>query len=642
MNSSSRRQFGLVGIGAAFVLGVVVATAGSWIGWSLWSSTAENTESLSSEPAVQIEHTESSELGVAESTSSAQAGTQKATLEEISKIPTDFSRRLALSRMALESDEDRLLDLIDQAEKFHVEFHSEAKRAFVGRLYEIDPEFTLSIVENFHPSLVQSIFRQRAKTDLADAVARAKPLEGEIREQAIMGILTYRPDISPDQLSEINRELDSEHLSAALVKGRELSEIERDPQKAWYEALQHDSYDRDQIGTLVSTALKWIKQDGLDTVDKITASLEDTHVQEDVLKSVLLSAMLFTEPKDVFARALELDVDSNERILSLVAASWAELDPQSAFDAVNDVDNTNLVRNQLLPTVIHNWALTDPRTVLDEIERFPKDLQVYARKDALETIARSNPREAISLTESLNLGSAKSSLMSEIASIWAQEDSEAALAWVLSKQESESGRSQLLSAVVGGWSQRDPIAALDWVLDQRELSSLRNLTLPTILKNLADEDPELALQRALEQPISPNRIGLEHTVISHIALYDAQLAKSMLQQTREGETRVSSYTAVGLAMISRSNTNEALELANDLLDSDRTKYVKAMLAQWAVNDSHGLLDELSQMSDPQMQSRAAASLIAGNEWRKNLTEDQVKYVRKYLTGVEAGIIPETR
>lgn len=612
------------------------------MGWSLWSSNAENTAGGPSNPTIQIEHSESTELGVSESAAYAQAGTQNPTLEEISNIPTEFSKRLALSNIALESDEARLLDLIDQAEKFHIEFRSAAQRVFVGRLYEIDPELTLSNLQNFPVSLAQFIFRQRARTDLADAIARAKSLEGKIRQEATWGILSYRPDLSPEQLSEIDRELGSEHLSAALVKGRQASEIERDPQKAWYEALQQGTNDRDQIGTLVTTALKWIRQDGFDTIEEINATIEDTLVREEVLKSVLLSAMHFTESKDVFARALELDVDPDKRIVSLVAASWAESDPQSAFDAVNEVDNINLVRNQLLPTVVHNWALTDPRTVLDEIERFPKDLQVYARKDALETIARSNPREAISLTESLNLGSVKSSLMSEIASIWAQEDSEAALAWVLSKPESESGRSQLLSSVVEGWSQRDPIAALNWVLDQRELSSLRKLALPTILRNLADEDPELALQRALEQPISPNRIGLEHTVISHIALYDPQLAKSMLQQTREGETRVKSYTAVGLAMVSMSNTNEALELANELLDSDQTEYVETMLAQWAVNDSHGLLDELSQMSDPKMQSRAAASLIAGNEWRKNLTDDQVKYVRKYLTGVEAGIIPITR
>ena len=614
----------------------MVATAGSWIGWSLWSSHAENTNGSSSDATVQIEHTESSD--VSESAAYAQAGTQNPILEEISKIPTEFSRNLALSNIALESDAARLLDLIDQAEKFHIEFRSTAQRIFVGRLYEIDPELALSNIENFPVFFAQFIFKQRALTDLADAIARAKSLEGEIRQQAIMGILSHRPDLSDEQLSEIDRELGSEHLSAALVRGREASEIERDPQKAWYEALQHGTNDRNQIGTLVTTALKWIRQDGFDTIEEINATLEDTLVREEVLKSVLLSAMHFTESKDVFARALELDVDPDKRILSLVAASWAESDPQSALDAVNEVDNTNLVRNQLLPTVIHNWALTDPRTVLVEIERFPKDMQVYAREVALETVARSNPSEAISLTESLNPGADKSKLMSEIASVWAQKDSEAALAWVLSKQESASDRLQLLSSVVEGWSQRDPIAALNWVLDQRELPDVRNRTLASILKNLAEENPELALRRALEQPIEEKRPGLEHTVISHIAKYDIQLAKAMLQRTREGWTRVNCYIAVGSAMVNASQATEALELANDLLDSDRASYTFSILSHWGTQDTQGLLDSLEQFSDPQIQSEAAVILISMNEIRDiSLTDDQIEYVGKYLTEVEPEI-----
>ena len=172
--------------------------------------------------------------------------------------------------------------------------------------------------------------------------------------------------------------------------------------------------------------------------------------------------------------------------------------------------------------------------------------------------------------QDLRAGVERTTLVAEIASMWAEQDAEAALAWVLNNQESSQSWSELLSSVVISWSRQDPIAALNWALDQRDLSDLRTRTLSSILRNLADENPELALQRALEQPIiSPVDVGLEHAVISHVAHSDVRRAKAMLQRVREGKTRVDCYAAVGVGMVFASRPNEAIELASDLMGSDR-------------------------------------------------------------------------
>lgn len=625
MKSPSRHQFGILGICAAFALGSI-GTAGLWIGWSHWSSTSENLDKPTPDSGVQ-----SSDLSDVESTSLAQADTHADTLDEIVQLETEFSRFLALYNIALESTEADLLDLIDQTEKLPVPLRFQSQKVFVDRLYEINPELVLSRAENFHASLVQSIFRQQARENLSDALDLAKSKEGEIREAALMGILSHRPDIPSDLQAEIARELGFGSLTISSSQGQKASEAQKDPEMAWNEALQEGTYDNDHMETLMIAAVTWVSEEGLDVVDEISASLDNAQVREQIIGSVFASAMHFMDTEELFDKALEFDGRPDGAVLSLVVGRWAATNPTAALDAVNEVDS-HLVRKGLQQIVVHNWAHNDPQSILDELDRIPNDQKENAQKYALRTIARSNPEEAISLTRHLKAGGKKTQLTSEIASIWAEEDPEAALAWILNNQEFQGGRSQVLSSVVKGWSRRDPSAALDWVLDLEESSVVRSSTVPTIIKNLADQNPQLALQQALEQPIEENRPGLELTVISHIARDDIQLAKAMLQQTREGTTRVNSYITVGSAMVAASHPNQALALASDLLSSDRPKYISTILSRWVSYDAKGLLDSLSDMSDPEIQSSAAAMLIVRDEIRDILTEDQIEHARKYATG----------
>lgn len=515
MKSSSSRRFSFLGVGVAFVLGLVVASAALWIGWSVWSPADTSSGSASPDPIAETQYSEPNDPGEPESTSPVQAGTQAATLEEIAEIETEFSQRLAIYTLALESSETQLLDLIKQTDKLPTMLRFQSQRAFVDRLFEINPGLTLSQLENFEPSMAQSIFRQWARQNLDDAIAGVKSLEGAIRREASMGILTHRPDISSELQARISRELGAEQLSAELSSGQQVTEIQRDPEKAWNEALQDGTQSSQQIEALVIAAVTWIRQGGLDVIDRMNATL-DAQARQEVLPSVLLSAMHFSESEEVFRKALELEVDPNSRLLSLVVGNWSASDPLSALDAVNEIDSHSK-RTVLLHTVMHNWVRYDPRSVLTELDRFPTDMHAAAQGLALKAIARSNPEEAISLIQDLRAGVDRTTLVAEIASMWAEQDAEAALAWVLNNQVSSQNRSELISSVVISWSRQDPSAALNWALDQRDLSDLRTRTLSSILRNLADENPELALQRALEQPIiSPVDVGLELAML-HIA-----------------------------------------------------------------------------------------------------------------------------
>ena len=638
MKSLAGNRFGVLGICAAFVFGCA-AIACVWIAWSFWNPESGDRGGLIHDTPIDPSQTESLELAEAGSTSSALSETSPATLEELTQIDSQFSRIRALYNFALGVDEADFLALIEQTENLPRRFQYEFQRVFVERFFEVNPELALSNVDSFHTTLVQNLFLNWAERDLADAIARAQSLEGTTREAAAWGILSPYSEFTAEQRAEIAHELGREELLTGLTLGQQVSAIQRNPEKAWYEALQDDAYDSDHIRILVMSGATWIRHDGLEVVDEISASLGDVRVRDQVLASVLSTATQFADVEEIFSKALEIETgnDAERVLLTSVVTQWSHVDPLSALDSISEVEPYSL-RNQLLQTLVHSWAFYDPRTMLDEIDRVPNDLQASTRADALKAIAQSDPKEAISLAQSLELGAGRTSLVASIASIWAEQDAQAALAWALNNQEFESARWQVVSNVVIGWSTRDPTAALNWVLEQREHSMVRQMSIATILKNLTDRDPELALQRALELPIEEGRSGLEHAVISHIAQIDLELAREMLQQAREGQTRRSSHAAVGLAMVRASRGNEALELAINLRDSDRDSYVATILRNWVSNDALGLFDSLSSITDSEVQSSAADALIRRNNSTDILTDEQIEYVRQFKSEDDEKII----
>lgn len=617
VKSLAGKRFGVLGICAAFVFGCA-AIACAWIAWSFWNPESGDRGGLIHDAPIDPSQTESLELAEAGSTSSALSETAPASLEELTQIDSQFSRIRALYNFALGVDEADFLALIEQTENLPRRFQFEFQRVFVERFFEVNPELALSNVDSFHTTLVQNLFLNWAKRDLADAIARAQSLEGTTREAAAWGILSPYSEFTAEQRAEIAHELGREELLTGLTLGQQVSAIQRNPEKAWYEALQDDAYDSDHIRILVMSGATWIRHDGLEVVDEISASLGDVRVRDQVLASVLSTATQFADVEEIFSKALEIETghDAKRVLLTSVVAQWSQLDPLSAIDTINEVQTYSL-RNQLLETLVHSWAFSEPRTILDELDRIPIDMQATARANALKAIARSDSEEAIELAQSLEIGASRTALVASIASIWAEQDAQAALAWALNNQEFASGRWQLVSNVVTGWSTRDPTAALNWVLEQGENSMVRQMTIATILKNLTDRDPALALQRALEQPIEEGRSGLEHTVISHMAQIDLERAKEMLKYAREGETRRSSHFVVAWALVGASRGIEALELANNLVDWEREEYISELLSHWAWDDTVGLQDSLGDISDPEIRASAEAALEAQSDSPSN-------------------------
>ncbi len=598
MKSLAGKRFGVHGICAAFVFGCA-AIACVWMGWSLANTGSSDPIGQSHDSTVEPNQTDPS------------------TLEELTLIDSQFSRILALYNFALGVDEADFLDLIEQTESLPLRFQFEFQRVLVDRLYEINPELALSHVDSFHTALVQFLFLDWSERDLEDAIARVKSLEGPPREAATWGVLSPYSEYSAEQREEIARELGLEDLAAGIASEQQVSEAQRDPEQAWNEALRDDAYDNgndnDYILTLVSAGAEWVRQDGLEVVDEISASLGNFQAREYVLASVLVAASQWVDIEDIFSKALEIDAgrDSKTRLMSSIVGHWTRLDPESALDAASEVESSFL-RDRLQSMVIYTWANNIPRSILDDLDRIPKDFQAIARMYALTAIAQGDPREAISLVRSLDIEreDTRESLIRTIASIWAEQDAQAALSWAMNDQEHAGVRSQLLRTIVWAWSSREPNAALNWILDHRDLYEISQVTIRVTMMNLTDKNPDLALQRALEQPVEKGELGWEGIVIGRVLQTDLELAKEMLPHTRDGKTKRQCYIAVGCALVHASRGIEALELARELVEWEGEEYVAELLSHWAWDDADGLQDSLDDISDPAIRTSAEAALEA--------------------------------
>ncbi|MXW53927.1 MAG: hypothetical protein F4X44_08295 [Gammaproteobacteria bacterium] len=344
MKSYAVKQFSFLSICVAFILGLSAA-AGLWIGSTLWNPKSTDQSGIPDESAVESDHTKSSELTELESDSSALFGAQVATLEEIVQIDSEFSRHLALYNLVLEADEPQLLDLIDQSEDLPVLLEFDFQRVYVMRLYEINPEFAMSHAESFHPVLVRFMFQDWAQRHMEDAISRAKALVGTTREAALSGMLSSYSELSVSQKEEIARELGREDLVNDIAEWQQVSDIQRDPEQAWYEALRKRADDSDDVEALTLSANIWMRQSGLEVLDEISTSLENDHARDQILFGVVMTATQFMEIKDLFAKALELDVDidnDNDGYVKKILSQWANKDKLGLLDSLSGMSDPDI------------------------------------------------------------------------------------------------------------------------------------------------------------------------------------------------------------------------------------------------------------------------------------------------------------
>ncbi|MCY4144786.1 MAG: hypothetical protein OXG08_14000 [Gammaproteobacteria bacterium] len=603
----------------AFVLGICTASA---VYWLLVAPARSDDMAAATEPSSVEEETEPKPIEQIDhdvtSSSSQTAMKTVRNLDELQEIKSAFERSVALRNLLLESNEAQVVELLAQSEdRAQTNYRFGMQVVVVQRLAQLNPKRALSRVLRMDPQeynvwqFITSVFEEWAHSDLDEAVLQARTIDENWKEVALQAIVQERMDLSEEILLAIARDLGYEQVAVGAITGRKIEDaLEDDPERAWNELAIDLQNDRQHMRNIARVATAWVEQDGTGVLDQINQSLTNNDTKRYVLRNVL-SNVARSDPAGAFRFAVTVDNDQYSHIASGVIDTWAQTDPQAALAAASEVERRTL-RRQLEESVVRAWGYSKPREVLDNIDVLPAHLQPTAISTAMSHVARNSPEEAAALVVGMNSGNT---------------------------------RTAAAIAVVGAWVNGDHEAALEWILNEPTNKEIKTQLLQGILWQLVRIDPQLAMDTAVAQPIEQDdarRTGmaLEVTVISSLAYSDLDKAIELLPQVRKGPYRLQAYQMVSGAMIRDGDVDEALNLAQQLAESDRESFYMSLATAWAGTDPEGLLNSMNRLPSKGVKSRAAMMLLSFNRHQENLTEEQVENAKKHLTDEDAKALEE--
>lgn len=542
-------------------------------------------------------------------------------LEDLQAIDSPFDRSRALRNLLVDMDQEQVLELLSQTEDIFSESDRNLLRsAVIQKLAHINPNLALSRVMEWNrefPSrdLVIFVFREWARSDLDEAVSRARTLEFQMKELALGAIVQERTDLSEETLRAIARDLGNEKIAISIIVSRKIEEAIDDPARAWNELAVELQDDRANILTLTQVARAWVEESGLGVLDQIQHSLSNREMRRSVVNNVLLSAAK-DDPASAFEYALTVDSDRFNTTIATVGRVWARSDPRTALAAAAEIENVSM-RNPAEESIISSWAYIAPREIWEIIDGLPERLQKTATEQAMSKLANESPEEAAQLVAGM---------------------------------ESSTLRLAATQKVVSYWAFKDYKATLEWLLNEPAIEEERSIFLGYIIPTLAQTDPDLAMDIALSLPIEDDvldsdiygigAIGMEFNVMQNLSLTDLDKAIELFPQVREGTTKLLSFQFLSGQLISHRGVDEAFTLVQGVHESERPKFYVALASTWAGFDPKALLQSMDRMPGKEVKSRAALALLSVNSYSKELSDEQVEEARKFLTQGDANALEE--
>lgn len=529
-----------------------------------------------------------------------------ADLSRLDDLDNEFDHNLVLYLHLSKLDADQLLVLIEESRELGTDIRMNTQRAILQRLVTLDPLAAFVQAENLLPSLMTTVFVQWSRTDVNEAIEYAKVLDQDRKSYALRGILMSRDDLPEDILLQIGKELDNEGLAQSIVNSSKIDKYVKTPGESWREVIGEAQDDPAQIGMLHTLARTWFEEEGLSVIDQINKSITNGYVRNSILGPVLHMAVR-NNPQGTFELALGMEDDTmGIRIVESVTRIWASTDPKSALNAVYALESMPL-REQLLVSVMQLWANDAPFELLENLESLSEEMLALGLELTIRELAEESPDQAAALLERMEDGLKKREVVHKIAMSWAR---------------------------------IEPRVALDWILTDARIAHYRQELLKSVLSGLVVENPQVAFDTALAQPLVDGKLGLEAEVISHLARIDLEMALEMLPRVREGITKLNTYGGVGSMMVLQGRPWEAMDLSEQLAESDHETFFLLTMGAWAQRDPEGLFGTIDRLPSTVAQSKAAAMLTLMNRFEQTLTDDQIDQARKFLSESDAKSLEE--
>lgn len=489
-------------------------------------------------------------------------------IDETFRLESDFDQTVALYTLLAGADEERVLELVDQAKTLNYSYQRDSALYVIFSKYaEIDPVRALSKAQEYGPhtrdQLIDRVFHQWAKNDLEAALASAQLLSEEQHETASRSILNARDDLSLERLYELADELQNEEYRNKFTARLWRAKAQEDPRTAWQSALASMSDISNTQLVLTTIAETWVEKEGLNVLEEIKASTISGYQKRRIYQKVLRQiADTDIEKAVAVAASLELNpagFTGTSRFVSELFSKWAEEEPYQLFGLADSLD-----------------------------QRFVS----IAKHQALAAIARKSPREAVALL--------------------AQVDNAA-----LVRRSSATIATQ--------WALTDPKASLEWYMNDER--GKHDPALRFIMQRMVGEDAHGAFKMVADYPGELGTLltnSFFRALVSQEGIDATEFISLLDDDKKQGPV-----TLIG-QRIADSDINQALELEKVLPESGRQDYRRSIIAAASYPDPFHLFNHIDRLPGPQLQSQAALQLLMRDKAEGVFSKEQLKNLRSRL------------
>ena len=507
---------------------------------------------------------------------------------------------------------------------------SQLQIAILQRLSNHDPTEALEFVEkrNDYDSdlYLREIFETWATIDLSTALSHARILDTWSRDHAMLGLLDAGVEVELSDVFDLGLELDLDEESIATVLADWLNaQSVQDPKDMWKRLNKLAGNDGfSSIKSLrASLAIQWYQAEGVSALEEIrTLSAERGSYGISFSLRRLLEHIALEDPGFALNYVLKLpsiDAGLAEDLMRI----WAEMDPKGALEATYTVrDDGRRLRHLLQGEVALQWAEKEPRYILQNLDVLPEPVRYGAARIGVGEIAKGSLQEAGEYALQIEDLKLRTIAVSWLLSIWSNHEPSTLLDWLLSDPVNKPIVAELRRSLVYCSLYTDPKGAFQIALG-----------VPSTQWDRGSSDLLGDLPADLQYSLPPSD-ELVAEVMEKIGKSDSQLALDLFSVIRDEHTKFVAALHLGSALVFQGDISDALELAQQLPESDRDRYYSGLFAEWRREDPTSLLESVREFPSAKHKSFAAAFLLRENRKQRTLDEAQVNSLRKYLSDAD--------
>lgn len=547
-------------------------------------------------------------------------------IEETLALPGDFAQAEALYALAGRSDSAAIQNLIFQAGRItDPSDRSAALDILFLRLSELDPRSALALsrADEFRGNrqIEARVWHNWGKLDLDQALAAAAALESaaqrNLAAQSLYAAYDYGGNDTIDRIEEVlgiqpNTATRAAHLSLLADRDpvdavnfinsmRSISSRQEAAAHLGRRLGRHPGKRTEQYASLFTDTAA--RQSFSHAARSAEAEIHPEAVLDEWLggkRSMSETMQLYTAMKSLAARDMEKALEyfgqiPNSRYRRMLAGPIGEVladaDPQRAFEWAKENDPG--MQSGLYAGIVTSVAGRDPELALASAQLLPPGMQ---RRQALNgvfmAISYQDPQKAVALLDRIEQTGTRDEVAQNLATMWVQNDPDAALNWMLSRDDTE--RRALLSGAARGLTETDLDLALQWLprLDeesqrvwraqlaaslarqrsvgeaQRFISSFEGTEeypqlLASTINGIAQDDIGAAVELARLVPEGPERDMIYGGLIRQFGYHDPQQAATFVTSISGAPQRERATASLAM-MWSHSDADAAQLWVQDL------------------------------------------------------------------------------